>query len=163
MRTVQKLTKILSLWKWTQRERWIHTIGQYSNLFSFFFQNHYGTIDGGHCKYDPHRLSLLRPNYTLCVNECGHHWFRQWLETCSVPTVHQNQCWRIVNWTLRNKTQCSFNKNTIIFIIENVIENIICENVGGDGISRLCKVSTMPADAQASKVVRASASMILTV
>ena len=43
------------------------------------------------------------------------------------PSHYLNQCWVIVSWTLRNKLQWNFNRNTKLFIYENVSENIICE------------------------------------
>ena len=41
--------------------------------------------------------------------------------------IIQNQCWNIVNWTLRNKLQWNFNRNSIIFIQENALQNVVCE------------------------------------
>ena len=38
-----------------------------------------------------------------------------------------NQWWDIVNWTLRNKLQWNFNRNSNIFIQENVFECVVCE------------------------------------
>ena len=38
-----------------------------------------------------------------------------------------NQCWNIVNWTLRNKTQWNLHRNSHIFNQENYFENIVCE------------------------------------
>ena len=38
----------------------------------------------------------------VCVVELDHHWFRWWFVVCSVPGHHLNQCWVIINWTLRN-------------------------------------------------------------
>ena len=38
-----------------------------------------------------------------------------------------NQCWNIVNWTLRNKLQWNFNRNSYIFIQENVLQKVVCE------------------------------------
>ena len=35
------------------------------------------------------------------------------------------QCWNIVNWTLRNKLQWNFNRNSYIFIQENAFENVV--------------------------------------
>ena len=32
-----------------------------------------------------------------------------------------------VNWTLRNKIQWNFNRNSYIFIQENALENVVCE------------------------------------
>ena len=38
-----------------------------------------------------------------------------------------NQCWNIVNWTLSNKLQWNFNRNSNIFIQENALENVVCK------------------------------------
>ena len=38
-----------------------------------------------------------------------------------------NQCWNIVNWTLRNKLQWQFNRNANILIHENAIERVVCK------------------------------------
>ena len=38
-----------------------------------------------------------------------------------------NQCWNIVNWTLRNKLQWNLKRNSYIFIQENAFENGVCE------------------------------------
>ena len=38
-----------------------------------------------------------------------------------------NQCWDIVNWTLRNKLQWNFNRYSDIFSQENAFENVVCE------------------------------------
>ena len=38
-----------------------------------------------------------------------------------------NQCWNIANWTLRDKLQWNFIRNSEIFIQENVLENVVCE------------------------------------
>ena len=43
------------------------------------------------------------------------------------PSYYLNQCWNIVDWTLRNKTQWQFNQNFNIFIHENAIEIVVCE------------------------------------
>ena len=45
----------------------------------------------------------------------------------TVPSHYLNQCWNIVNWTLRNKLQWKFNRNSNIFIHENAIESVVCE------------------------------------
>ena len=47
--------------------------------------------------------------------------------TYSVPSHYLNQCWVIVNWTLRSKLQWNINQNTNIFIQENASKNIVCE------------------------------------
>ena len=43
------------------------------------------------------------------------------------PSHYPNQCWNIVNWTLRNKLQWNFNRNYNIFIQENTFESVICK------------------------------------
>ena len=53
------------------------------------------------------------------------YWFRQWLVAWLVPSHYLNQCWNIVNWTLRNKLQWNFNRNSNIFIQENTFENVV--------------------------------------
>ena len=37
------------------------------------------------------------------------------------------QCWDIVNLTIRNKLQWNFNRNSYIFIQENAFENVVCK------------------------------------
>ena len=39
----------------------------------------------------------------ICVHKLCHHCFRQWLVACLAPSHSLNQCWNIVNGTLRNK------------------------------------------------------------
>ena len=46
----------------------------------------------------------------------------------STPSHYLNQCWDIVNWTLRNKRLWNFDQNKKI-IQENASENIVCEKV----------------------------------
>ena len=41
-----------------------------------------------------------------------------------------NQCWLIDNWTPGNKFQWNMNGNSIIFIQENALENVVCQNGG---------------------------------
>ena len=40
----------------------------------------------------------------------------------SAPSHHLNQCWNFVYWTRRNKLQWNFNRNSNIFIKENVFQ-----------------------------------------
>ena len=42
----------------------------------------------------------------------------------SAPSHYLNQCWNIVNLTLRNKLQWNFNRYSYIFIQENIFQNI---------------------------------------
>ena len=44
----------------------------------------------------------------------------------SAPSHYLNQCWYIVNWTLRNKLQWNFNRNSNIFFQKNALENVVC-------------------------------------
>ena len=43
------------------------------------------------------------------------------------PSHYLNQCWNIVNWTLRNKLQWNPNRNLYIFVQENALENVVWE------------------------------------
>ena len=43
------------------------------------------------------------------------------------PSHYLNQCWIIVNWTLRNKLQWNLNQNSNILIQENALESVVCE------------------------------------
>ena len=45
----------------------------------------------------------------------------------SAPSHYLNQRWIIVNWTLANIFQWTFNLNTTIFIEENARQSVICE------------------------------------
>ena len=55
----------------------------------------------------------------ICVNK---------LTTIGPDNGHYlNHCCNIVNWTLGNKLQWNFNRNSNIFIQENAIENGVCE------------------------------------
>ena len=46
-----------------------------------------------------------------------------------LPSYYMNQCWKIVNWTLRNKLQWNLNQNSYIFIQENAFENFVWQMV----------------------------------
>ena len=50
-----------------------------------------------------------------------------WLVAWLVPSHYLNQCWNIVNQTLRNKLLWKSIPNTKLFIHENTFENVICE------------------------------------
>ena len=63
----------------------------------------------------------------ICVSWLDHHRFRSWLVAWTAPSHYPNQCWNIVNWTLRNKLQWIFNRNSNIFIQGNAFENGVCE------------------------------------
>ena len=38
-----------------------------------------------------------------------------------------DQCWNIVNWTLKNKLQRNLKRNSSVFVQENAFENGVCE------------------------------------
>ena len=67
-------------------------------------------------------INSLRPSGAIMRQSTNHHWFRWWLVAWSAPSHYLNQCWDIVNWTLRNKLQWNFNWNSYLFIQENAIE-----------------------------------------
>ena len=54
---------------------------------------------------------------------------KEWWLICMAPSHYLNQCWVIVNWTLRNKLQWNFNQHTKFSNHENASENIVCEMV----------------------------------
>ena len=58
-------------------------------------------------------LSSLRPSNAYMYQWINHHWFRWWLVAWSAPSHYLNQCWHIVNWTLRNKLQWNHNQKFI--------------------------------------------------
>ena len=49
------------------------------------------------------------------------------LNSWSTPSHYQNQCWDIIDKTLRNKLQWIFSRNSNIFIQENAFESVVCE------------------------------------
>ena len=62
------------------------------------------------------------PSSVAYMRQSGQHWFRWWLVAYSAPSHSLNQCWLIVNWTLRNKLRWNSNQNTEVFIHENASE-----------------------------------------
>ena len=63
----------------------------------------------------------------IYFTELGQYWLRKWHVAYTVPSHYLNQCWVIVNWTLRNKLQWNFNQNTKLFIHKNAFQNIVCQ------------------------------------
>ena len=61
----------------------------------------------------------------ICVWELGQHWFGWWLLACSAPIHYLNQSWLTINWTLRNKLQWNYNRNSNTFT-EDTFENVVC-------------------------------------
>ena len=70
-------------------------------------------------------LNSLRPSDAYMRQQSSQHWFRQWIVAWSAPSHYQNQCSDIVNWSLRNKLQWTFNHNSHIFIQDNAFENVV--------------------------------------
>ena len=65
-------------------------------------------------------FSTLRLSDTLV----RHHWFRQWIVTCSAPYHCLNQWWSIVNWTLMEKISeilIKYKCHTRKFHSENIV------------------------------------------
>ena len=58
----------------------------------------------------------------ICFSRLDHRWFRLWLVAWSAPSHYLNQSLNIVNWTLRNKRQWNFNRNSYIFIHGNAFK-----------------------------------------
>ena len=62
-----------------------------------------------------------------------------------MPSHFLNQCWVIANWTLRNRLQWNFSRNTKFFMNEYATENITCKTAaicpGGDELTwKLCNI-----------------------
>ena len=89
--------------------------------------------------------SLCKMAAILSLPECVNSsppsaaYMRQWTGSALVeiiPVVYSapnhylnmlNQCWNIVNLTLRNKLQWNINQNTEVFIHKNTFENVVCK------------------------------------
>ena len=80
--------------------------------------------------------------------DLGQHWFRWWLVAYSAPSHYINQCWVIVNCTLRNKLQWNFNKNTELFIHKNASQNTVCKMAAilsrGRWVKFLSEIAVLP-------------------
>ena len=99
-----------------------------------FFENMYLTVSSAvtlvillRSQYLTRLFNSLRPNDAYMPRWTSHHWFKSWLVAWTAPSHYLNQCWNIVNWTLRNKRQWNFNRNSYVFIQENAFENVVCE------------------------------------
>ena len=75
----------------------------------------------------------------ICVSQSGQHWFRKWLFAYSAPSHYLNQCWVIVNWTLRNKFQWNFNQYKKISFTKMHLKIPSAKCAGRDG-KYLCRV-----------------------
>ena len=70
-------------------------------------------------------FNSLRPSDAHMRQQTNQHWFRQWLVAWPAPSHYLNQCWNIVNLTLRNKLQWKFNRYSYIFNQKNAFENVV--------------------------------------
>ena len=64
------------------------------------------------CVTRPQWVNSLRPSDAYMSQWTNHHWFIYWLVAWTAPSHHLNQCWNMVNWTLRNKLQWNFNRSS---------------------------------------------------
>ena len=71
-------------------------------------------------------INSLGPSDAYMRQWTNHDWYR-WLVAWAAPSHYLNQCWHVVNWTIRNKLQWIFNYNTCIYIEENTLENVVWE------------------------------------
>ena len=60
-----------------------------------------------------------------CVNNLTIIGLDKDLSPGRLPSHYLNQCWNIVNCTLRNKFQWNFNRYLYIFVQENAFENVV--------------------------------------
>ena len=65
----------------------------------------------------------------ICVTSGGHHSFRQWFVTRSVPSHYLNQRGIVVNRPIRNNIPWKFNWNLNIVSQENEIQNVVCKKM----------------------------------
>ena len=56
-------------------------------------------------------------------SESLYHWFSELLVSRSAPSHKLNQCWFVVNWTLKNDSWRHFNRNTKLPFRQNAFEN----------------------------------------
>ena len=63
----------------------------------------------------------------ICVGNLTIIGSDKWLVAWSAPSHYLNQCWNIVNWTMRNKLQWNFKQSSTIFIQENEFESVVCQ------------------------------------
>ena len=63
----------------------------------------------------------------LCVSKLTSIASNNGLSPGRQQAIIWNNAGNFVNWTLRNKLQWNFNRNSHIFIEENTFENVVCE------------------------------------
>ena len=107
-------------------------------------------------------INSLRPDDAYIHKKTHQHWFRQWLVAWSVPSHCLNQCWGIVNWTLRNKLQWNFNQNSQLFIHKDAFENVVWKMAAilswaqcGHGLTFTCHYATRMCDVHGESCMEA--------
>ena len=60
-------------------------------------------------------LIAFRSSDANMHQETNHHWLRQWLFAWTTPSHYLNQCWYVVNWTLKNKRQWILSEFNFLF------------------------------------------------
>ena len=63
----------------------------------------------------------------ICVGKLSTIGSDNGLSPGQAPSHYLIHCWNNVNWTLGNKLQWNFNRNSNIFIQGNAFENVVCE------------------------------------
>ena len=76
------------------------------------------------------------------INNCEycHHWFRQWLATCSVPSL--NQWWLFVDCIFRNKLKWNLDQNTKKKILKKIHLEMLSTNWWPFFLSRFSVLNT---------------------
>ena len=67
---------------------------------------------------------IISPNAAYMRQWTGPTLGKKMVCRLSVPSDYLNQCWFIVNWTIRNRFQWNWNKNCNVSIQENAFENV---------------------------------------
>ena len=81
------------------------------------------------------------------IRNLSHHWFRYWLFANTAPSHYLNQCWNIVNWTLRNRLIWKLNRNWYILNSRKCIWKCRLENGGHFVSASMCFNSARHGDA----------------
>ena len=65
----------------------------------------------------------------VSVGESNQHWFKWWLVAYSSPTHYLEQCWVLVNWTIRNELPGVLIKMQYASFTKMHLKNIVWEMV----------------------------------
>ena len=66
--------------------------------------------------------SLMPGDILVCTSDLGHHWIRQWLGACLMPSHNLNQYWHIFNYIMINISPWNIIRKPKVPIQENVFE-----------------------------------------